>query len=377
MRVKMTFKFESQEFKSTFEQVELIAKKIIETENNSNEIVNIAIHFLSAAQVLNINTDLSEFDKIIEYSRKQPVSNFVSEIGKALKVYKDTKQDSDLLYLFELSLNLINIYFSELTFILGGVNGSISIEVSSVSTFVSEKYLKHPKFGKYVKFAERDLPFQIFKELFHSSKIKNLTELNSNLKQASELLEKWEKSFEIKKNTVFQLEQKLAETKLTYDFLGLNKGFQQLYEQKKDELKAAKNTYGFVATTMFTIPFAEFVALVAAFFYFDGKIPSNMWLVSIPFITLILITLYLLKISLQDKRAIQSQMMQLELRMALCQFIHNYAEDSETLHKKNSVGFEKFENIIFSPLVSSDDKIPTTFDGMEQLAKLIGEFRRN
>ena len=41
----MTFKFESQEFKSTFEQVELIAKKIIETENNSNEIVNIAIHF--------------------------------------------------------------------------------------------------------------------------------------------------------------------------------------------------------------------------------------------------------------------------------------------------------------------------------------------
>ena len=98
---------------------------------------------------------------------------------------------------------------------------------------------------------------------------------------------------------------------------------------------------------MFTIPFAEFVALVAAFFYFDGKIPSNMWLVSIPFITLILITLYLLKISLQDKRAIQSQMMQLELRMALCQFIHNYAEDSETLHKKNSVGFEKFENIIF------------------------------
>ena len=162
---------------------------------------------MSAAQVLNINTDLSEFDKIIEYSRKQPVSNFVSEIGKALKVYKDTKQDSDLLYLFELSLNLINIYFSELTFILGGVNGSISIEVSSVSTFVSEKYLKHPKFGRYVKFAERDLPFQIFKELFHSSKIKNLTELNSNLKQASELLEKWEKSFEIKKNTVFQLEQ--------------------------------------------------------------------------------------------------------------------------------------------------------------------------
>lgn len=70
-------------------------------------------------------------------------------------------------------------------------------------------------------------------------------------------------------------------------------------------------------------------------------------------------------------------MMPLELRMALCQFIHNYAEDSEKLHKKNTAGFEKIENIIFSPLVSSDDKIPTTFDGMEQLAKMVDVFRKN
>lgn len=376
MRVKMTFKFESQEFKSTFEQVELIAKNIIETGNNSDELTNLASQFLTAGQVLNIKIDLSEFDKIIGYSRKQPVSNFVSEVSKAIKIYKNSKQDEDLIYLFELSLNLINIYFSELTFILGAVNGSISFEVASVNTFVSDKYLSHPKFGRYIKFAERDLPFQIFKELFHSNEIKNLSDLNTNLKQARNLLEKWENSFEDKKNTVYQLEQILNETKLTYDFLGLNKGFQQLYEQKEKELDKAKNTYGFVAATMFVIPFFEFALLIFSFFFFNGNIPSGMWLISIPFVTLILITLYLVKISLQDKRSIQSQMMQLELRMALCQFIHNYAEDSEKLHAKNKAGFEKFENIIFSPLVSSDDKIPTTFDGMEQLAKLVSEFRK-
>ncbi|MBJ9951464.1 hypothetical protein I5735_00115 [Acinetobacter baumannii] len=69
-------------------------------------------------------------------------------------------------------------------------------------------------------------------------------------------------------------------------------------------------------------------------------------------------------------------MMQLELRMALCQFIHNYAEDSESLYSKNKNGFEKFENIIFSPIVASDDKIPTTFDGIDQIAKLIEVFRK-
>ena len=68
--------------------------------------------------------------------------------------------------------------------------------------------------------------------------------------------------------------------------------------------------------------------------------------------------------------------MQLELRMTLCQFIHNYAENSEILHKKNKEGFEKFENIIFSPIVSSDDKIPSTLDGVEQIAKLIEAIKK-
>lgn len=95
-----------------------------------------------------------------------------------------------------------------------------------------------------------------------------------------------------------------------------------------------------------------------------------------PVSTFMLIILYFVRVILQHVCSVQSQMMQLELRMALCQFIHNYADDSEKLHKKNAAGFEKFENIIFSPLVSSDDKIPTTFDGMEQLAKLVSEFRR-
>ena len=47
-----------------------------------------------------------------------------------------------------------------------------------------------------------------------------------------------------------------------------------------------------------------------------------------------LILFYFVRVGLQHLRSVQSQMMQLELRMALCQFIHNYAEDSEKLHAK-------------------------------------------
>ncbi|MDC5654669.1 hypothetical protein OFM86_16875, partial [Acinetobacter baumannii] len=95
-----------------------------------------------------------------------------------------------------------------------------------------------------------------------------------------------------------------------------------------------------------------------------------------PVSTFLIIIFYFVRVSLQHVRSIQSQMMQLELRMALCQFIYNYAEDSETLHRKNKEGFEKFENIIFSSIVSSDDKIPSTFDGVEQIAKIIEAIKK-
>lgn len=252
----------------------------------------------------------------------------------------------------------------------------------------TEKNQRYLEFKTHYDFVD-ELPFVICGEIYSNSKLneirklleeKDFSDYKALIKEsekASDLISGWNSTFDVKIYEVKELEKKLESYKTTYDFVLLNKSFQQLYDQKKVELKRTKDMYGFVSTVMFMVPFFELIILIGALIYFQGNLPSSMWLISIPFITLILITLYLVKISLQDKRSVQSQMMQLELRMALCQFIHNYAEDSEKLHAKNKAGFEKFENIIFSPLVSSDEKIPTTFDGMEQLAKLVSEFRKS
>lgn len=372
----MAFKFESQEFKLCFNKVESIARSVIEDDDSKESLKNLASYFFTAAQVFNTNLDLSDYDKYIEYSRKLSVSDFVKVVDQALKKYKDSRLESDLIYLFDISLNLINIYFSELNFVLGGLNNSISLEVSSVNEFVSTRYANDANFRRYVKLAERDLPFQIFKELFHSNDIKNLSDLNTNLKQAKSLAESWDQSFNNKKEEVENLERKLSETKLTYDFLGLNKGFQQLYDQKKEELKSRKDGYSAFGAMLFFTPLCSIALFVFLYFSLGEQGFKFIIYLAFPITTFMVILFYFVRVGLQHVRSVQSQMMQLELRMALCQFIHNYAEDSEKLHAKNKAGFEKFENIIFSPLVSSDDKIPTTFDGMEQLAKLVSEFRK-
>lgn len=297
-----------------------------------------------------------------------------------------TEQEDNLIELIKISLINICIYLQEYSFRKGIEEEHFTRKF--YDAIYDLKFNEYQKYKTHFDFLD-ELPYRICKEIYGNSKLneirkfleeKDFSDFNKliiSTEDTFKKIEKWEESFDKKQKAVQNLELRLEQNKLTYDFVLLSKGFQQLYDQKQEELIKVKDTYSFVAATMFLIPFAEFVLLIFGFFYFNGNIPSAMWLISIPFLTLILITLYLVKISLQDKRSVQSQMMQLELRMALCQFIHNYAEDSEKLHKKNSAGFEKFENIIFSPLVSSDDKIPTTFDGMEQLAKLVSEFRKN
>lgn len=67
--------------------------------------------------------------------------------------------------------------------------------------------------------------------------------------------------------------------------------------------------------------------------------------------------------------------------MALLQFIQSYVDFSSEAIKqlassKNAGGgqafsLEKFEQVIFSGLVSGETDLPSTFDGLDGLAKII------
>ena len=267
---------------------------------------------------------------------------------------------------------------------MGGFHPTIGIEIGEFFVVVGSTLKEDKKYSRYIDFGDRDIAFNILKEIFLSNEMRNLNDLvefKTDFRQRFDKFEnnikEYEVSFEQKKETVINLEKKLENYKTTYDFVLLNKGFKQLYDEKRVELKERRNSFSNFGATLAITPIAMIGFSFLLFLWKDEAAFKYLLYLAFPVTTFMLIILYFVKVSLQHVRSVQSQMMQLELRMALCQFIHNYAEDSEKLHKKNSAGFEKFENIIFSPLVSSDDKIPTTFDGMEQLAKLVSEFRKN
>jgi len=368
----MTFKFESREFKHAFEEVILLADKVKKSPENYSETINNFASYIQTAKIIfNINIDLSNFDDLTSYSRAQPVSNFPEVIRKLIYKYDETKSNDDLEEIFSLSLNLFYIYLSELQFRIGGLHQSIGFEVNSLSQFISEYFKDHPIYARYLKFADRDIPFKILQEILNTSGLKNLNTTIEKFNAIEKTLRNLDKSLSDKEAEVTRLEKSLESYKDAFNFVGIFEGFNKLHVKKENELWWSRIGLALIGCVIFGT-FAYELHSIKSIIQISKVIDiPTLLAITIPFTLLIFLLLYFFKIILQTMRSVQSQLLQLDLRMTLCRFIQSYAEYAAELKAKHPEGFEKFEGVIFSPLVSSDDKIPNTFDGLDQLSSVV------
>lgn len=373
----MSFSFISDGFKQALKQLFETAQRNLDSEDkDKKELAN----KIRALKGLFHDQNLNYLDNHLFETKKWALFDLN-------KLAEDVRQD-DFKHL-KYGAVILFVYLKEWGFRRGIKEGEQeSHHVRTFYDFIyTQKNINYLEFKTFYDFVD-ELPYLICGEIYSNSRLSEIrkfleekdfsdfSNLVINTENTLEKIQQWEANFEQKQKSVLELEERLEKNKLTYDFILLSKGFQQLYDQKKIELKERRSGYAQFGTMLVCIPIAVIIVIIILILTgYEAKL-SSLWFLALPITTLMLFLFYFTRVGLQHVRSVQSQMMQLELRMALCQFIHNYAEDSEKLHAKNSNGFEKFENIIFSPLVSSDDKIPTTFDGMEQLAKLVSEFRR-
>lgn len=364
----MAFEFKSQEFSLFLNSVNVMIKQLVADypEHGFDELAEmhnkISTVFFDQAKYL---------DQYINFAK--------NELHYANHIQSQINEDdnkSNFIKVLNTSCGLLYVYLKELTFRSPKQANEINIRIPNYIRFIESFNSNDHDFNFYKEYGRDRLHFEILREVFHSGKFNGLIDVESQLTEIKKLTATWESLLDQKKKEVSVLEGRLEQSKQEYNFVLLNKGFQELYDQKKLELKERRNGYSSFGATLAITPLLLICFSIIGFWIKGEEILKYLFYVMFPVSTFMLIILYFVRVSLQHVRSVQSQMMQLELRMALCQFIHNYAEDSEKLHAKNKAGFEKFENIIFSPLVSSDDKIPTTFDGIEQLAKLVNEFRK-
>ena len=212
------------------------------------------------------------------------------------------------------------------------------------------------------------IPSLGFRKIISSEDFKSIKLIQDTESKIAESLKKAE---DLKKD-VNLLDEKLAKQKTTFNFVGLSDGFKSLKEQKIKELNGERWVYWILMLSIIGLIIYKLYWTVN---YLNEPNPNLQLLivVSISFVLMLLVVIYFFRISLVNIKSIRSQILQIDLRLTLCQFIHNYQNDTSGFRNaeiKDSL--DKFEAVIFSPIVATDDKIPTTFEGIEQLSGLIG-----
>lgn len=221
-----------------------------------------------------------------------------------------------------------------------------------------------------------DKSFHAF--LNYENNLKDAEEKSENLKvNIADKVSKLENFIKGKEKRVNELAELLKEQKTAFNFVGLSKGFENLLSQKR---WSKWTSFGIMSVFCVLLIALPIVIIGGRFFNWFAEYNIEWskigWEQMLPILGLELVFIYFFRVALTHYNSIQTQIMQLELRQSLCQFIQSYADYAKEIKEKDGASLEKFENLIFSSILSTPDKVPSTFDGLEQLSNLIKEFKK-
>lgn len=167
---------------------------------------------------------------------------------------------------------------------------------------------------------------------------------------------------EDKQTTVKSFADKLDDLKSSYNFVLLNKGFENLLNKK--ETSALILLISLIAMGMMIV----LLFLCNIDYDYSNKFSWE----RIAFnLGLGLVLIYFFRVMLLEYNSLKTQIMQLELRVSLCQFIQSYAEYAKDIKKDDKEALEKFENVIFSNILADSRDMPSIFDSVEQIGNFI------
>jgi hypothetical protein len=223
-----------------------------------------------------------------------------------------------------------------------------------------------------IRFSLYEMPILIVREFIEHDEVKNYPQFFDALKKAKELQENWVSELDEKTKRVVELNETLKKQESAFNFVGLYAGFAKLGRMKSKELFWSR-------LAMFGLGFLMPTPLLYEILSSRHIIMSNPGLNDlikvIPIISITLILIYYFRVALGNYNSVRAQVMQIELRKSLCRFIQSYADYAKELPKENAALLSKFEDVIFSNIMISEEKTPSTFDGIEQLASLLSSIK--
>lgn len=225
-------------------------------------------------------------------------------------------------------------------------------------------------------YASYVMPANIAKDFINDANIGVFKNFEQKKIEAENLKKQWDEEIESKKSAADVLKSKLDEYKIGFNFVGLYKGFSDLADKKiKEAFWLFWSLIGM--GLLILLPLVIEIAFAATNLYEGKSFDVDHLIILIPVISIEIILIYFFRVILSNHRSVKAQIMQIELRQTLCQFIQSYASYSSEIKKQDSGALEKFENLIFSGVLSDPEKLPSTFDGVEQIGNFIKSLKNS
>lgn len=213
------------------------------------------------------------------------------------------------------------------------------------------------------------MPADILKRHLNNKDLIAVSDFQEKLDEAKKLKQQWDGEIATKQEAVDILDKRLEKIQIGFNFVGLYQGFSDLSEKKEKELR-------WLFWSLIGMSILILGPLILEFATISRSSASNSFKLSdlvklIPLVSIELILIYFFRIILMNYRSTKAQIMQIELRQTLCQFIQSYSEYAAELKSKDPTSLEKFESLIFSGILSDSEKLPSTFDGIDQIGALL------
>lgn len=253
--------------------------------------------------------------------------------------------------------------------------GEPSFEVRKVMNFVHDNL---EGFGgndrQQLVYAAYTMPAQVAKKLIGHPSIADFRNFSDTVEASRKLKEKWDAELDERQKLLEGLTENIKKTTSEYNFVGLVHGFKGLKQKKETERRDSFISLIFVGCAMLALPLLQINFVMERLAQIEEHKATLVY--SLPTIIAVeIVLLYFFRVVLGQFRSVKAQLLQVDLRISLCQFIESYAEYVSKLREKDSSALVKFEALIFSGLVTEESGIPSTFDGAEQIASIIRSIR--
>lgn len=249
--------------------------------------------------------------------------------------------------------------------------GDLTHEYRAILSFVENNEENFGEKNKsQINFVRRDLPVAILKELVNSEAIESVRNYVDISNKAKAQVDGWIKDLSEKESKVNALKDALDKYENAFNFVGLYQGFNDMADGKREELKGVRRWL--IAFGAFSLaPLLLEVVFIYSNFDKIDAIHMALLYAAVPTVSMMVLLIYFFRVLLYNYKSVKSQLLQLELRCSLCRFIQDYASYASRIKEKDKDSLSRFEAIVFSSIVSDDDKLPSTYDGLEQFGKII------